>query len=246
MRLENTVIVVTGASAGLGKAMAEGFVDEGATVICTARTEGRLREAADSMDGPGRAVPIAGDIQQWDDVTNTIDTTIDRFGTIDVVVNNAALTQHTITGEADTNHVVDIPIDIWDAILDTNLRGLFLVTKAALEPMLEQGSGRVIHISSGRGEEGVPGRAPYVTSKWGLEGFHETVSLELDGTGVESLTFKPPGGGVVTSSRSQIADELDHESASVMTEPGIQLAAGKGENGDRFVATPDGNSLEEY
>lgn len=246
MRLEATVIVVTGGAGGLGRAMVRGFVAEGAQVV-GADVDGAGLEAlaAELDDRPGTFEPVLTDVRSWDEVEQTVATTLDRFGRIDVLVNNAGVQQRTAGGDA-LCPVQDIPVEIWDAVLGTNLRGAFLCTKAALPGMLDRDAGRLIFVSSGAGLEGRPNAAAYGASKFGLEGFCACLSLELDGTGVESVVFRPPGGGVYTESRSyRDRDSYAFETPAVVTEPAVQLASGRGEHGRRYQGTPDGEGFVE-
>lgn len=252
MRLEGTTTVVTGASRGLGRAMADAFVAEGAQVVYSSRGGEQLTTAVDEANARssgGSAVAIPADVRSWPDVRALVDDTVDRYGALDVLVNNAGLTQPKVNPEPTEHPVHELPVDTWDTILGTNLRGAFLCAKAALPPMLDHASGRLVHISSGHGIAGRANRAAYVASKFGLEGLHETIALELADTGVDSVTLRPPGGGVFTAGAEAIGrtpDDFEHPGPGVIAEAAVQLAAGAGENGGRYKATSDGSGLVEY
>lgn len=252
MRLEETTVIVTGASSGLGKAMASAFVAEGAQVACASRSLERLEAAIDDMDvsGGGDAAPIPTDVRSWNDVRELVRSTRERYGDVDVVVNNAALTQYMVNEDLTRKPIVDVPVDSWEAILRTNLDGVFLCTKAALPEMLSRDDGRFIHVSSGHGVSGRANRSPYVASKFGVEGFHESLALELEDTGVDSLTLRPPGGGVYTEAAvergGRSADSFTHQDPGVIAEAAVRLAAGEGENGGRYQATADGEGYTTY
>lgn len=253
MRLANTTIVVTGASSGLGKAMAGTFVEEGANVVWSSRSRDRLDGAIDeatSQNPPGDATAITADVRSWDEIRRLVDATHDEYGWIDVFVNNAGVTQYMVDAENERKPVQDIPVESWDAILDTNLRGVFLCTKAALPEMLDRDEGRFVHVSSSHGSHGRANRSPYVSSKFGLEGFHESLTLELDDTGVDSIALRPPRGGVATESAiergGRSRDSFTHESPDVIAEAAVRLAAGEGVNGGRYQATADGDGYTEY
>lgn len=252
MRLNGKTIVVTGASKGLGRAMADAFVSEGARVVYSSRSRDRLATAVDEItgeDSSGEAVAVSADVRSWDDIQQLVRRTNEVYGEIDVFVNNAGVLQYKVNADHTHRTVADIPITTWDTIIDTNLRGVFLCTKAVLPSMLTHDAGRLIHISSGHGTAGRAERAPYVASKFGLEGLHESLALELQETGVDSITLRPPGGGVYTESSKLIGrtpDDYPNKSPDVIAEPAVQLAAGEGENGGRYQATPDGKDYVEY
>lgn len=255
MRLHNNTIVVTGASSGLGKAMANGFVGEGAQVVCASRTESRLHRAVEEIsDGPGDAMAVPTDLRSWGEIQHLVETTQNTYGPVDVLVNNAALRQPYLDAITKRNPVVDVPVDVLDAILETNFRALFLCSKAVLPQMLDRDQGTLIHISSGAGcgqgaDGGSPGRSPYAASKAGLESFHDSLSLELERTGVKSIAFRPPRGAVHTEIKGeQGADEDDSTYADprVIAKPAVQLAGGEGENGGRYISTPDGEGFVTY
>lgn len=248
MRLENQTIIVTGGSSGIGKAAAEAFVAEGASVVIVGRTQSRLDEAIASFDGPGDARAVQGDVRSWEDVENVFASTRELFGPPDLLLNNAGVTGQLVRGVIDAPTVENVDLDTWQTVIETNLSGAFHCAKAALGEMVERDHGRLIHVSSGMGSHGRAGWAPYVASKHGLEGLAETIALEVADTGVDSLLFRPPGGGVHTIARKRAgrtADESAH-AADVVAEPLVQLAAGAGENGGRYVGTADGNRFREY
>lgn len=251
-RLETETIVVTGASSGLGKAMANAFVTEGTRVIYSAPNKERLTAAVEAIteeNADGEAAAVRADVRSWDDVRNLVRRTRERYGEIDVFVNNAGITQPKVNPDHTQRSVHDLPISTWDTILDTNLRGVFLCTKAVLPSLLSKDSGRLIHISSGHGVSGRANRTAYVASKFGLEGFHESLAHELKDTGVDSLTLRPPSGGVYTESSERYGrgpETYTHESPDVIAEAAVKLAAGRGENGGRYQATPDGEEVTEY
>lgn len=249
MRLNEKVVVVTGASSGLGKAMAGAFVDEGARVACVARTADRLEATVDEIaTEPGEATAIPADVRSWEDVQTMIETTNDVYGEIDVFVNNAALRQWTATGEV-PDPIHDIPVDVWDAVLETNLRGYFLCAKAVLPEMLAREGGRLLHLSSGYGRTARPNCGAYSTSKFGVEGLCGTLELELQETGVDSVVLYPPSGGISTEylvEHGSDPDAFEHADPGVIAEPAVQLAAGRGEHGGWYMGTPEGDGFVEH
>lgn len=239
MRLDDTTALVTGAAAGIGREIATAFVAEGAEVIAVDQAEDRLAETVAGLDGTGEARAVVADVREQSDAERAIAAADDG---IDLLVNNAGVKQLTLTGEERPVH--ELPPELWDAVVDTNLRGTFLFSRAALPGMLDRDAGRIVHVTSGHGKEGRVERAPYVASKHGVEGFQKTLALELDGTGVDSLVFTPPGGGLRTR-EAQFKDDpsqMAHDS-DVVREPVVQLAAGAGENGGRYRGTEDGEGF---
>lgn len=242
MRLDGTTIVVTGAAHGLGRAMARGFVTEGASVAGVDIDADGLEGALASLDGPGEAIAVSADVGEPEPVRGMVDRVHQELGPIDVLVNNAGVKQLTLTGEERSTWAV--PVAVWDRVLETNLRGPFLCSRAVLPAMLDRSEGRLIHVTSGHGRSPRARRAPYVASKFALEGLHQTLARELAGTRVDSVAFAPPGGGVRTREATVVDDpeSLAHE-PEVVVEPMIQLAGGAGEHGGRYRGTPDGRGV---
>lgn len=244
MQLSDTTIVVTGASQGLGERMARTFVQYGANVVCAARSRDRLDRIVSDLQSQGDAIPVTTDVTNWDDVQALMRRATDSFGEVDVLVNNAGVSERALTGGAEPT-VVDLPVDVWRTIIRTNLTGVFLCTKAVLPSMIESDSGRIIHVSSGMGQEGRANRSAYAASKCGLEAFHESLAEELTDTGIDSVVLDP-GGGVDTKgfsghmSEQERANRLD---PAVVDEPAVLLAGGKGTNGGRYVATSELSEL---
>ena len=196
----------------------------------------------------GDARGVQADVRSWDDVSELIEAAEDAFGPMDVLLNNAGVTGNLVRGSPESPAVQDVALDTWETVVETNLSGAFHCSKAALSQMVARDAGRLIHVSSGMGSHGRAGWAPYVASKHGLEGLAETIALEVEDTGVDSVVFRPPGGGVHTESHERAgrtAAEFTHE-PDVVAEPLVQLAAGAGENGGRYVGTQDGEGLESY
>lgn len=244
MRLEDTAAIVTGAAAGFGWEFTDAFVAEGASVLAVDWAADRLADAVARVDGPGEVASHVADVGDEDDVAAMVDAAREAFGRVDLLVNNAGVKQLTL-GEPE-HRVQDIPTDLWDRVTRTNLRGTFLCARQVLPEMLDRGSGRLLHLSSGHGKSGRVGRAPYVATKHGIEGFQKSLALELEGTGVDSLAFTPPGGGVATREAEFVEDpsSFSHDSP-VVREPVVRLAAGEGRNGGRYQGDPDGESVHE-
>lgn len=245
MRLDGQTIIVTGASSGLGKAMAGAFVAEGAGVVCTARTEDRLERAVAGFSGPGDALALAGDVRNDDHVAQMVQTAEETFGPVTGLINSAVLYQLTAGGSVEAP-LVDTPMDVWEAMLAVNVVGAVRCTKAVLPGMLDRGDGRIVFLSSNMGSSGRAQRAPYAASKFAIEGICGSLALELDGSGVAAFLLRPPGGGVATENlveHGRPAASFSHE-PSVIAEAAVQLVAGEAENGGRYAATPDGDGYE--
>lgn len=250
MRLRGMIIVVTGGSMGIGKAIAEAFVKEGATVVIASRTESTLRETASELNenhGGGEAIAVPTDIRSEQSISALFQFVRDEVGPLDVLVNNAAVSQRALV-DGDHLPIVDLPIEVWDTIIETNLRGTFLCTKIALEEMLSRDSGKIIHISSRGGERAQANRGAYAPSKFGIEAIHEGLAKEIEETNVTTLVLRPPQGGTATGMQSD-RTEAEREAMyqpSVMAESAIRLAACEGRNGGRYVPTPDGEDYIEW
>jgi 3-oxoacyl-[acyl-carrier protein] reductase len=220
--LEDEVVVVTGASRGLGRSMVERFSAEGARVTLTARDEERMERVA--ADLPGKSLVVPADVRDADAVERVIERTVERFGRIDTLVNNAGV---SILGMQDSRkRLADVAESEWDTVLGVNLKGTFLFTRAALPHMFERERGNVINVSSGLGRRAIAGAGPYVSSKWGLEGLTRVTALEGEEYGVNANALDP-GGRVDTDIWAHLPDEERAEilRPDVMDEAAVLLAA---------------------
>ena len=179
MPLKDKVAIVTGAGRGIGKAIAEAFAKEGASVVCSARSVDEIEAVAVAIGG--LAIPC--DVADEAAIRNLIDATVDAYGPIDILVNNA--------GAVARLPVHELPAEDWDHVINVNLRGLFLCTKYALPSMLDQGSGCIINISSGAGVVGPRNRSAYAASKHGVMGFTKTLVAEYLYQGIRSHVILP-------------------------------------------------------
>lgn len=168
--LGGKVALVTGGSRGIGHAIAQALARVGARVALLGRDAARAREAAQSLS-PAASRGYGCDVSQAEQVQQTVAAVEQDFGKIDVLVNNAGTTRD--------NLLFRIGEDDWDTVLDTNLKGAFLVTKHAARGMIKRRWGRVINITSVVGISGNKGQANYTASKAGLIGFTKSVSKEL-------------------------------------------------------------------
>lgn len=236
MRLDGTTIVVTGAVKGLGRVMTEAFLDAGANVVLGDLPDAGLDEAvADLQSRSGTAVGTPADVRSWDQVEALVGTAVERFGGLDVLVNNAGVRQ---LGFGPERPVKDVPLELWRTVIETNLTGSFHGAKAALPHLLERGSGRIVFISTGHWPEASANCGPYVASKFGIEGLARALAQELRGTDLQSIVLEP-GGAVDTDLVAHLDEAARRErmDPSVIAEPAVWLAAGNGDNGGRYVAT---------
>jgi 3-oxoacyl-[acyl-carrier protein] reductase len=222
MTLDDEVIIVTGASRGLGKSMVERFSAEGARVVLTARDEDRMEEVA--ADLPSESLVAPADARDADDVERVVEETVDTFGRVDTLVNNAGV---SILGmQDDRKFIQDVTEEEYDTVLEVNLKGVFLFTREVLPHMYDRGRGNVVNISSGLGRNAIAGAGCYVASKWGLEGFTRVTALEGEGRGVNANALDP-GGRVNTDIWAHLPQEERQQilQPDVMDDAAVLLAA---------------------
>lgn len=184
-RLQNQVAIVTGASRGIGRATAIALAAEGANVVVNyARSSTAADEVvAEIAAAGGSAIAVQADVSQAEQVDALIKATMEKWGRIDVLVNNAGITRDTL--------LLRMKLEDWQAVMDLNLTGVFLCTRAVSKVMLKQRSGRIINIASVAGLMGNPGQANYSAAKAGVVGFTKTVAKELASRGVTVNAVAP-------------------------------------------------------
>jgi 3-oxoacyl-[acyl-carrier protein] reductase len=187
--LSGQVAVVTGASQGLGQAIAETLAANGATVALVARSVEKLAGVAAGIRAAGgRAEEFPCDVSKAEDVQRVMDAIVEKLGRLDILVNNAGVTRDTLLPRMSDEE--------WDQVLTTNLRAPFLFMRAASRPMMQQRSGRIINVASVSGLIGNPGQANYSASKAGLVGLTRTVAKELAG---RKITVNAVAPGFIAS-----------------------------------------------
>ena len=219
--IQDDVIVVTGASRGLGRSMAERFSEEGARIVLTARDEEQLTDVADDL--PGESLVSPADVRDADAVERVVEETVEAFGRIDTLVNNAGV---SILGMQDSRKFLqDVTEEEWDTVLEVNLKGVFLFTHEVLPHMYERERGNVINISSGLGRHAIGGAGAYVSSKWGLEGLTKVTALEGEKFDVNANALDP-GGRVNTDIWAHLSAEERQEilQPDVMDDAAVLLA----------------------
>jgi NAD(P)-dependent dehydrogenase (short-subunit alcohol dehydrogenase family) len=185
MKLKDKVALVTGGGRGIGKAVALDYAREGATVAICARTDSEIEATAKEIRGLGADCFAATcDVSQEDPVSKLVEEVAKRFGKIDVLVNNAGV----MTRPAP---VADFEVKKWDYTIAVNVRGPFLVTKAVLPHMIRQKSGSIVNVSSSIGRGAYANFAAYAVSKWGLEGFTQTLAAEVKSHHIRVNSVEP-------------------------------------------------------
>jgi len=184
LRLEGKVALVTGASRGIGRVIAETLAEAGATVVLGARDAARLSECVSAIEARGgRAEAVTLDVATKASVEAAIGVLLAKHGRLDVLVNNAGITRD--------NLLLRMKTEEWDAVLATNLTGAFLCTQLALKPMLKQKGGRIVNVTSVVGLTGNAGQANYAASKAGLVGFTKSVAREVASRGITVNAVAP-------------------------------------------------------
>jgi 3-oxoacyl-[acyl-carrier protein] reductase len=182
--LSGQVALVTGASQGLGRAMAIRLAGAGAKVACVARSADKLAGTVDAIvQAGGVAEALPCDVADGASVQTVVDGVVEKWGRLDILVNNAGVTRDTL--------ILRMSDEEWDQVLNTNLRGTFLFTRAAARPMMQQRYGRIINIASVSGIMGNPGQANYSASKAGIIALTRTVAKELASRNVTANAVAP-------------------------------------------------------
>ena len=199
-RLSGQRALVTGASRGIGRAVALRLASEGASVALNYNSGRDEAEAvaAEIAAAGGSAVTLQGNVADAAQAEALVDAAAAALGGLDILVNNAGITRD--------NLLMRLSEDDWDAVVDTNLKGAFLCTKAAIRPMLRQRSGRIVNMSSVVAITGNPGQANYTAAKAGLIGFTRTVAREVASRGITVNAIAP--GFIATQMVDSIPEDL--------------------------------------
>jgi len=199
-RFEGKNVIVTGASQGIGKAVAERFAEEGADVLVTGRRPEILGSVVAGIGAAGgSAWAFTADVSEADDVQASVAAAMERWGRIDVLVNNAGIGEEV--------PFLEIGVDSWDRVLGTNLRGAFLMAQAVAREQVRTGGGSIVHIASIDGSGGDGPYASYNASKAGLLGLSRTMALELAGHGIR-VNCVSPGFTHTEMTESAVPPEL--------------------------------------
>ena len=186
-KLENRVAIVTGASRGIGKAIALAFGREGAKVVVTARTTEALESLVGQLQDTGvEALAVTADVRIDDDLKRITNDTLSCFGEIHILVNNVAIIHHRFD-------LVDFDAKLWREVIDVNITSVALLTKSVLPEMIQRQSGKIINISSIGGRKGAKGRSAYRVTKAGLISLTESVAAEVKPYGIDVNSICPAG-----------------------------------------------------
>jgi NAD(P)-dependent dehydrogenase (short-subunit alcohol dehydrogenase family) len=225
------VVMITGASQGLGKALTLACAEEGANLVISSRKAGSLDPVAEEAEGSGvKVLAIPGDVSRSTHVEMLVEAALERFGRIDVLVNNAGLLGPRVPIE-------EYPEDEWRKVLEANLTGPFLVARAVVPYMPEGGS--IVNVTSGVSIEGRPRWGAYSVSKFGVEGLTQILAAELEERGIRVNSVDP--GGMRTQMRAAAYPDEDpntlvtpEENTAVF----LYLASDESRNvtGERFKA----------
>lgn len=201
-RLDGKIALVTGASQGIGEAIAKQLAAQGATVVCAARTLNKLQEVADAIAAAGgKADVVAADLSDTASVKAAVAAVVERHGAIHILVNNAGITRDKL--------LVMMKEEDWDAVIDTNLKGAWTAIQAATKPMMKQRWGRIINIASVVGQMGNAGQTNYVAAKAGLLGLTKSVARELASRNVTANAVTP--GYIETAMTAGLSDDVKAE-----------------------------------
>jgi len=202
VNLSDTSVLITGGTRGIGRALVGAFAQAGARVAFTYRSSVDEAEAiVDDLTEQGvNALAIQGDVADTDAAQDTVQQVLDAWDTLDVLVNNAGITRDGL--------LLRLQEDDWDAVMATNLKGVFNFCKAAYRPMMRQRGGKIINISSVVGVMGNPGQTSYAASKAGIIGFSKSLAKEL---GSRSVTVNVVAPGFVETDMTEALSESAQE-----------------------------------
>ena len=206
MQLQDKVAIVTGASRGIGAAIAQKFCEEGASVMLCSRSEASVAAVAEPLAEKGsNAKFVQADVSQKSDVDALVNLTLNEFSRIDILVNNAGITRDTL--------LMRMKDEDWDAVLHSNLTGTMYCARAVLRTMMRQKSGRIINVSSVIGLMGNAGQANYAASKAGVIGLTKSLAKEIGSRGITVNAIAP---GFITTDMTGNFSEADLERIRAM------------------------------
>jgi 3-oxoacyl-[acyl-carrier protein] reductase len=204
MSLEGEIALVTGASRGIGKAIAEELAARGATVVGTATSENGAAAISEYLGDQGKGMVL--NVTDPESISGVIDAITDEYGAITILVNNAGITRD--------NLMMRLKDEDWDAIIDTNLSSVFRLSKAVLRGMMKARKGRIINIGSVVGSTGNPGQTNYAAAKAGILGFSKAMAREVGSRGI-TVNVVAPGFIDTDMTRELSDDQRDALKASI-------------------------------
>lgn len=188
-KLNGQVALITGASSGIGWAIAQAFLEEGANLVVVARRQERLQSLADEAHKKGRqCVIVVGDVREEEIAIQAVQAAMQQLGQLDILVNNAGIAHY--------GDLLNTSIEDYDAMMNTNMRSTFLFTRHTVPTMLQRGRGIIITIASMAGVMGFPGESVYCATKFAQVGFTQALDRELRPSGIKAGVICP--GGVKT------------------------------------------------
>jgi len=199
MRLENKVAMITGAGSGIGRETALLFAKEGAKVAITGRTAEKLEEVCNEIhENGGEAIFKTGDVSKREDMNDVVNTAMNEFGRIDILINNAGVNKDAL--------VTKMTKEQWNGVIEVDLTGAFNCIQAVVDVMIKQGNGVIINASSISGIYGNIGQVNYASAKAGLIGLTKTLAKELGKKGVRVNAVAP--GFTITPMTSKVPDKI--------------------------------------
>jgi 3-oxoacyl-[acyl-carrier protein] reductase len=198
-RFQDQVVIVTGASRGIGKGIAQLFANEGAKLVLVGRDEAALVHVTENLSKEGAlAISVLGDVSKPEDVERIIQETLNHYGRIDVLCHNAGIYPHA--------RLENMTLEQWQKVIDVNLTGTFLAVKACIPAMKAQGGGKIVITSSISGPQtALPGYSHYTASKGGVAGFIRTAAVELAKDKININAVEP--GNIITEGFNELGQE---------------------------------------
>ncbi|NLW56690.1 MAG: 3-oxoacyl-[acyl-carrier-protein] reductase [Firmicutes bacterium] len=196
MKLAQEVAIVTGAARGIGRAIAQALAAEGAKVVLADLLPDVQTTADELMQAGYQTFAVTGDVSRFQDAERIVEATLNQFGQVDIVVNNAGITRD--------NLLLRMSEEDWRKVIDINLTGTFNLTKAALKHMIKRRSGKIVNIASIIGEIGNAGQANYAASKAGVIAFTKSVAKEVASRGIRANAVAP---GFIQSKMTDVLPE---------------------------------------
>ncbi|MEK6645714.1 MAG: sorbitol-6-phosphate dehydrogenase [Candidatus Firestonebacteria bacterium] len=211
MRLKDKVVIITGAGQGIGKGLAIRLAKEGCNVVVADINFDNAKSVSEEIINTGRkSIPVKIDVTNSKDVDEMVKKAVDKFKRIDILVNNAGIIKAFA--------ITDMPEEVWDAIINVDLKGTFLCTKAVAKVMVEQKYGKIINISSKSGKKGGLWLSAYCSAKFGVIGLTQSVALDLAPYGINVNAICP--GNVFST---PLWDQLDKEYSKKLNIPPAEV-----------------------
>lgn len=198
MGFENKIVLVTGASRGIGRAIAEGFAAQGATVVGTATSEKGAAAISEYLAGKGKGKGMVLDVSKQESIDAVLEAIKNEFGDVAILVNNAGITRDGL--------LMRMKDEDWDAIMATNLTSVYRMSKAVMRSMMKARWGRIVNISSVVGLSGNPGQCNYSAAKAGVIGFTKSMAREVASRGITVNAVAP--GFIATDMTSVLSDDV--------------------------------------